>query len=262
MSAAETEHQGQATLGDGRVAAGPAGGSGTSAADRREPATAAADSTASTGTDAEAGHSHAGPGVSADASGEPDAPGAEEVTEPAGVTDQEFDLAVDVNYHRARASWFAAQHRLFLFGTIMAGSAAATDVSNAKVLGLAAAALGTLDLVLDPTTRMVEHRDHARDTLAIVADLHRNSFSPEARLRAKDEDFRLSANEGAPFNALRTMAFNQAITAFGRPDDYRVWVPPERRLLANLLRFEGWQDVQPGRLGRWWRKLRGHTAQP
>lgn len=162
-----------------------------------------------------------------------------EMTDPRA-DDTEFGIAVDVIYHRARAGWLKWCHRALLFGAVMFGSAAATDVANAKLCAIVAAALAALDMAFDPGGTAALHTDCLRGLHRILVRLRKARFSAEA-IDAADEDLMdLSVMEPAPYNLLRLLASHEAAIALGRMHPAKQPVPWTLRPLVNVFRFEGW----------------------
>lgn len=150
----------------------------------------------------------------------------------------EFHLAVDIVYNRARAGWLLLWHRAFLFGTIIAGSVAASDVSNPKLCAVLAAVLAAFDLVFDPGAGAAAHGEIVRELHAVLIRLTRAKFSEAEMDRAEGDLLTLSATERAPYCAQRDIAHNQAITALGRDPTHRAKIG-WRRGLSQVFRFEG-----------------------
>ena len=203
------------------------------------PASAA---TSAQGSGAAAKHG-AGPGPDELAGREALGPAASPAAEAVGgrsrqALDLEFEFATEVIYHRSREAWLMRMHRIMLFGTILAGTVAATDVVGAKLAAIVAAACGALDLVADYVTAATDHRDIARDYLKAAGALIRDDFSPTACAAAQDERFRISAVEPPLYRAAYQMAYNQAVDALGRDPAEKVAVPSVRRWLAHLRRFD------------------------
>ncbi len=153
--------------------------------------------------------------------------------------DTEFNIAVDVIYNRNRSAWLLWCHRALMFATIMLGSVAATDLANAKVCAVLAAACAAFDLVFDPATTAAAHREIIRQLHEIVAALRRDKGSEAAADTADKALMNLSATEPAPYNMLRALAYKEAVKALGRDPVHCEDVPLYLRPFVNVLRFEG-----------------------
>ena len=163
----------------------------------------------------------------------------EEVIGNTRADDIEFNIAVDVIYNRDRAAWLLWCHRALMFATIMLGSVAATDLANAKVCAVLAAACAAFDLVFDPATTAAAHREIIRQLHEIVAALRRDKGSEAAADTADKALMNLSATEPAPYNMLRALAYKEAVKALGRDPVHCEDVPLYLRPFVNVLRFEG-----------------------
>ena len=162
----------------------------------------------------------------------------EEVTRDPRADDVEFNVAVDVIYHRNRAGWLLGFHRVLMFATIMFGSVAATDVANAKICAVLAAACAAFDLVFDPATTAADHREILRKLHEIIADLRHHRFTGAAIDTADRALMALSATEPATYNLLRTLAYNEAVRSLGRDPSQNEAVPLWLMPLVNVFRFE------------------------
>lgn len=153
--------------------------------------------------------------------------------------DLEFNIAVDVIYHRARAAWLTVIHRVLMFGAIMFGTAAASDLESAKVCAAISAACAALDLVFDPTTSAAAHRETNRGLHAIMSTLRLEHFAESAMDDADKTLMQLSVDEAAPYNLARALARNEAIISLGRDPNKAEHVRWFVRPFVNVFRFEG-----------------------
>lgn len=163
----------------------------------------------------------------------------EEVMVDPRADDFEFNIAVDVIYHRDRAAWLTWAHRILLLGAIIFGSVAATDLSNPKVCAILAAVCAALDIVFDPIGTAALHRDCLRALHRVILKLRKARFTTEAVDIADEEMMELSVIEPAPYNILRLLAYEEATVSLGRQKPVRT-APYLLRPLANVFRFEGW----------------------
>jgi hypothetical protein len=152
--------------------------------------------------------------------------------------DLEFYLAVDVHYHRARQAWFSAMHRWAMFFAIMFGTAAAGQLGPPLFAGLLVAAAAAADLCFDFTGRAAQHSDMARRYLTMAREFAVDREDEALRKKILAEIIDASGDEPPVYNVAKDLAHNLAIQSLGRDVSARAVVPPSRRLLAHLCRFD------------------------
>ncbi len=185
---------------------------------------------------AKTGNDYPGPGISADPT---DKAAANQISDGGRAAEIEFNIAADIIYNRARASFLTLSHRAFLLGAIIAGSTAASDLASAKLCAFGAAACAALDLVFDPATGAAVYRELIRSIHDVLVDLKQRKFTGAAMDEAEVALLKISGTETAPFHARREMAFNQTRLSFGREDLPPIRVGLWRRALSQVWRFEG-----------------------
>lgn len=150
----------------------------------------------------------------------------------------EFELAVEVLYHKSRGAWFEGLHRWAMFGAIVFGSAAAAQVVNVKLCGMLAVLSATIDLAFNVPERARQNLDIAAKYLRITEDTAAKEFSVDACRDARKAMLRLSIDEPPVYQAAKGVAFNQAITALGRDKRHRATIQWWKRLLRHMWRFD------------------------
>jgi len=150
----------------------------------------------------------------------------------------EFELAVEVLYHKSRGAWFEGLHRWAMFGVIVFGSAAVAQVVNVKLCGMLAVLSATIDLAFNVPERARQNLDIAAKYLRITEDAAAKEFAVDACLDARKAMLRLSIDEPPVYQAAKGVAFNQAIIALRRDKGHRATIQWWKRLLRHVWRFD------------------------
>jgi hypothetical protein len=151
----------------------------------------------------------------------------------------EFYLAVEVHYHRAREAWLAGMHRWTMFLAILFGTAAAGQLAPPLFAGLLVAAAAAADLCFDFTGRAAQHSNLARRYLVMAREFAVGREDEALRKKILAAIIDASGDEPPVYNAAKDLAHNLAIQSLGRDVAARAAIPPIRRLLAHVWRFDG-----------------------
>ena len=156
-----------------------------------------------------------------------------------------FNVLRNALYHTARRLRFERLTRWFNLAVILLGASAMSDAFGyfgipAFASGAAVAVIATLQLVFDFAGSARDHRQLQREYYELLADIEA-TVDPDAELCARwySRMIRISGEEPPVMRAVDAKAYNDAISALEWDDDQRLYIPLARRLLKNVLSFEG-----------------------
>lgn len=159
-----------------------------------------------------------------------------------------FNALRNALYHTARRRVFERWNRVFNFGVILLGTAAAADVLQ-KInidqlwVGAAVAVVGAAQLVFDFGRSARDHQALQRDYYRLLSDIELQvDPSIDQCNKWQSEMIRITADEPPTLRAIDAKAYNDAIDAIGvfEVDKERLVIPWNHRLFGGVFHFDGY----------------------
>ncbi len=168
-------------------------------------------------------------------------------TEAAAARDRvAFDVQYGVNYHLRRERHFERWGKFFTFVVILFGAATVTDFLGSSfaawraVGGVAIAALGALNLVVNFGAEQFRHNELRQRYQDILAELVSISADTDPRLmELQRQILELEKKEPAVLLVTTYLAYNDTLRQAGHEDGARFRVGLLQRA------FSGWTDLWP-----------------
>jgi hypothetical protein len=137
-------------------------------------------------------------------------------------------------YHEDRERFFAWLHRSAMFLVVLSGTAALSPLKGHFPIALPAITtlLGLLDLVFDLSGKARLHATLRRQVYAVLADVgHETLPDLERKLTL------IYADEPPCMYAVNAVAYNRAMTSYGRPQEFLLQVGWKSTFLRHLWPF-------------------------
>lgn len=154
----------------------------------------------------------------------------------------QISCLMNAQYHAAREAHLDFIHRWIMFGIIVVGAGAITDVVSKDLrwlsgaLGIATAILGALDLTFDLSNRARTHSMMKRRYFELLADFN-EGYKKLSDVQACIH--RYSADEEPVYHALLKLSWNSAQEMVFGDDADQYKIPVCHRYFKNFFRFEG-----------------------
>lgn len=141
-------------------------------------------------------------------------------------------------YHTMRRTFFERVDRLLNFSVIILGTAVAASLANVGVLGIAAAVVGTAQLVWAPGSKARDHAVLQGKFFSLVARAEVAGGDGELLASTIEQELaQIYSEETTTMNAVNALAYNAAQNANGRPAETLFDVKPWERFVANWVVF-------------------------